>query len=443
MADCPNTGIGINADGMTTAEPGAVANTASYGELDRRDPLPWTAVAAVALAGFASFVNFWTTQPLLPLFTQLFSASKPAVGMTVSACTIAVALSAPFCGVLAERVGRKRVIVVSMVLLGIPVLLAGTAPTLGQLIFWRFLQGVVTPGIFGVTIATINEEWPASSAPKVMAIYLSGAVLGGFSGRVFSGYAATHKLFPGVTPSWRVGFFVMGICAFVFGIFLARWLPKDSKVGTRTLGVASSSNVFRHLRNPQLLATYAVGFNVLFSLVTAFTYINFHLAAPPYLLNPSQLSLVFLVYLVGLVVTPLAGVWIAKVGSRRSLMTAVLIGMAGISITLLQPFAAILLGLTLCSSAVFACQCSASSYIQVAAPAGERSSATGFYIAFYYLGGSVGGVLPGYLWHFGGWTACALLVLVVQALTIVTAAFAWKRDENGKAVTTGAFLPEG
>jgi len=100
------------------------------------------------------------------------------------------------------------------------------------------------------------------------------------------------------------------------------------------------------------------------------------------------------------------------------------------------------LGLTLCSSAVFACQCSASSYIQVAAPAGERSSATGLYLAFYYLGGSVGGVLPGYLWHFGGWMACALLVLFVQTLTI-TAAFAWKGNANGKAVVAAAFLPEG
>jgi len=362
--------------------------------------------------------------------------------MTVSASTIAVALSAPFCGVLAERIGRKRVVVISTFLLAVPVLLAATAPTLGLLIFWRFLQGVVTPGIFGVTIAAINEEWPADSVPKVMAVYLSGSVFGGFSGRVFSGYAATHKLFPGIAPNWRVGFFAMGLCALVFGILIARWLPKDSKVETPVLGATASSNAFRHLRNPQLVATFVVGFNVLFSLVAAFTYINFHLAAAPYFLNPSQLSLVFLVYLVGLVITPLAGIWIAKVGSRRALITAVLIGMTGITVTLLHPFSAILLGLTLCSSAVFACQCSASSYIQVAAPAGERSSATGLYLAFYYLGGSVGGVLPGYLWHFGGWMACALLVLFVQTLTI-TAAFAWKGNANGKAVVAAAFLPEG
>jgi predicted MFS family arabinose efflux permease len=206
-------------------------------------------------------------------------------------------------------------------------------------------------------------------------------------------------------------------------------------------GAAPSNNVFRHLRNPQLVATYMVGFNVLFSIVATFTYINFHLAAPPYFLNPSQLSLVFLVYLVGLVVTPLAGISIAKVGSRKTLMTAVLLGMGGMAISMFPPLPAILLGLTLCSSAVFVCQCAASSYIQVAAPAGEQSSATGLYLACYYVGGSVGGVLPGYLWRFGGWNACAMLVLFVQALTLITAGLAWKR--NGARTATGVVLPEG
>jgi len=405
--------------------------------------LPWTAVAAVALAGAVSFLNLWATQPLLPLLAQVFSASKSAVGMTISASTIAVALSAPFCGVLAERIGRKRVIVIATFLLAVPVLMAATSRTLNELIFWRFLQGIVTPGIFAITVASITEEWPLQDAPKVMSAYLCGCVIGGFSGRVFSGHAVTHQVFPGVVPNWRVGFVVLGTCALVSGALLARWLPRDSKTEKQIAGAAPRNNVFRHLRNAQLAATYVVGFNVLFSLVAIFTYINFHLAAPPYFLSPSQLSLVFMVYLVGLVITPLAGIWIAKVGSRKALMTAELAGMAGGLLTLLHPLWVILLGLTLCSLAVFVCQVAASVYIQVAAPAGERSSATGLYVAFYYIGGSVSGVLPGYLWHLGGWTACVMLVLIVQAVTIVTAGLGWKPLENGNPQVARVILTDG
>ena len=85
-----------------------------------------------------------------------------------------------------------------------------------------------------------------------------------------------------------------------------------------------------HLRNRQLIATYSVGFNVLFSLVAVFTYITFRLAAPPYSLTPAQLSWLFVVYLVGLIVTPLAGVGISRAGSRTALISAVTASMIGV-----------------------------------------------------------------------------------------------------------------
>ena len=54
-----------------------------------------------------------------------------------------------------------------------------------------------------------------------------------------------------------------------------------------------------HFRNGQLLATYAVGFGVLFNFICTFTYVSFHLAAPPYNLSATWLGAIFVVYLVG------------------------------------------------------------------------------------------------------------------------------------------------
>ncbi len=255
------------------------------------------AVIAVTLAGIGAFLNLYSTQPLLPLFEQLFHASKAEVGRTVSAATLGVAISAPFCGALAERVGRRKVIILSIFLLSIPTIMAATASGLSQLVFWRFLQGIVMPGIFGVTIAYIAEEWPRHRVAQVMSIYVSGTVLGGFLGRIFTGVAATHHLIPFFLPSWRNGFVVIGALDLVFGLILWRWLPPDSPLPA---GSDEETNVTRHLRNPQLLATYAVGFNVLFTLVATFTYITFYLAAPPFGLSPAELSALFMVYLVGL-----------------------------------------------------------------------------------------------------------------------------------------------
>jgi YNFM family putative membrane transporter len=385
------------------------------------------AVIAVTLAGIGAFFNLNATQPLLPLFEQIFHASKAAVGITVSAATLAVAFSAPFWGALAERAGRRRIIVLSIFLLALPTILAATAGNLSQLVFWRLLQGAVMPGVFGVTIAYIAEEWPRHRVPQVISIYVSGTVLGGYLGRIFTGVAATHHLFPFVEPSWRVGFVVIGACDLVFGVLLWRWLPPDSAPSD---GATETTAFGQHFRNPQLLATFAVGFNVLFFLMATFTYVTFYLAAPPFWLSPAQLSALFTVYLVGLVVTPFGGVWISRVGSRTALIVSIAVGIVGILLTLIQSLPVILLGLVLCSSGVFICQSASTTYIQREAHAGGRASAAGLYVMFYYMGGSAGGVLPGMLWHYGQWKACVALIIIVQLITVAIAGAIWKGRED-------------
>ena len=139
--------------------------------------------AAVVLAGFCAFLTLYAPQPLLPMLAAAFGIPAAAISLVMTASTMAVAIAAPFTGMAADRLGRKRVIVASAFLLAIPTLLAGTASGLRQLVFWRFWQGVFTPGIFAVTIAYINDEWE-EGVGAAMSAYVTGTVIGGFSGRM-------------------------------------------------------------------------------------------------------------------------------------------------------------------------------------------------------------------------------------------------------------------
>jgi len=118
---------------------------------------PFAGVVAVVICGVCAFVDMYCTQPLLPMFVQLFHASKGAAGLTVSSTTLGVAVAAPFVGSYAERYNRKNVIVGSIFALAVPTLLAATSSGLPQLEFWRFLQGVLMPGIFATTIAYVTK----------------------------------------------------------------------------------------------------------------------------------------------------------------------------------------------------------------------------------------------------------------------------------------------
>jgi len=226
-----------------------------------------TQTLAVVFAGFCAFLTLYAPQPLLPMLSSAFQVSAKAVTRVMAVSTFAVVLAAPLVGILADRFGRKRVIVRSAVLLAVPALLAATSASLGQLLLWRFWQGIFTPGIFAVTIAYINEEW-ADGAGSAMAAYVAGTVLGGFSGRMVSALVAAEF-------SWRWSFVALGVLDVLGAVAMWIWLPADRrrKPAPRTASMAGA--MWRHLRNPRLAATYAVGFCVLFTLVAAFTYVNF------------------------------------------------------------------------------------------------------------------------------------------------------------------------
>lgn len=177
-------------------------------------------------------------------------------------------------------------------------------------------------------------------------------------------------------------------------------------------------------RNRRLIATCGVGFSVLFTQVAMFTYVTFHLAAPPYRLSTVALGWLFVVYLVGAVVTPFAGHWIDRHGHRMGIASAMAIGGAGALLTLIPSLPVIVTGLALCATGVFTAQATTSSYIG-AVTSSDRALAVGLYSTFYYAGGSAGGALPSIFWRTGGWPACVVLVVLVQIAGAIVAFTQW------------------
>ncbi|MGA7523126.1 MAG: MFS transporter [Acidobacteriaceae bacterium] len=382
---------------------------------------PVRAVAAVCLCGVFAFLNLYSTQPLLPMFAHLFHASEAMVGLTVSASTLGVALAAPIFGALAERLSRKRVILISLVALAVPTLMAATSPGLYGLIAWRFVQGIALPGIFATIITYVGEEWRRDSIALVMSLYVSSTAMGGFLGRYVSGVVADAL-------SWRWSFVVLGGLTLLGAAMIARWLPPESKRAHAPLGQGHWLRVTAsHFRNTRLLATFTVGFGMLFTLVAMFTYVTFYLSDAPFHLSTVGLSNLFAIYLLGLAVTPAGGYLITRIGMRRGILLAIALSMAGTAITLSHSLWVVILpGLGLVCTGVFIAQSTAASYLRMAAPAGGRVSAAGLYLSCYYIGGTVGGVVPGWVWRAGHWPACVALVEGVLVVMVVVALAGWK-----------------
>ncbi|HET9181381.1 MAG TPA: MFS transporter [Candidatus Angelobacter sp.] len=368
------------------------------------------ATVAITLAGACTFLNVYCTQPLLPLLQRFFQASELEVSLTVGATILGVALAAPFTGMIAERRGRKKVIVPSLFLLTLPTALAATSTSLAQLIFWRFAQGIFVPGIIAVMLAYITEEWAGRGVGSAMSFYVTGTVIGGFMGRFISGLVATHI-------NWQASFLVIAALNLLGAILVRSWLPLAKKfVRTEHLRQAFA-DMKQHFRNPRLLANFAMGFMILFSLVGCFTYANFYLAEAPFHLNAAELGSIFLVYILGVVITPQSGRLLDRFGFGRVALLYCGMMIAGLLLTLPKSLPIVITGLAVFSSGAFVAQAAAS--VQTGTIAGRaRSSAAGLYVTFYYVGGTIASVVTDLFWEWRHWPGCVALLVATSLISL-------------------------
>jgi predicted MFS family arabinose efflux permease len=377
---------------------------------------------AVAIAGFATFINLYTPQAVLPAIAGSFAAGPAETGLAITASLVAVALVAPFVGSVSDALGRKRLITGACFVLVIPALAIALSPSLTVLVVLRFLQGLLLPFIFTVTVGYIGDECQGAEGVRASASYAMGTIFGGFFGRFSAGIAAG-------LAGWRVGFAAVGALTLLCAVAVAMLLPRERNFRS----VAAGWSIWRmHAGNPALLATCLIGACMLFSMVAAFTYANFLLAAPPFGLGPGALGAVFTVYLLGLVTTALATRLTLRLGRRITLFLAVGLAGAGILLTLIPLLWAVVAGLALLSAGMFVVQSLSLGFI-AARIRQAKSTAVGLYVTTFYVGGAVGGVLPAALWHRVGWPGVALLIAIAAGLIALLAGFAWREPAQPAA----------
>lgn len=377
----------------------------------------------VWLIGFFAFLNVYSIQSVLPLVMQDFQATALQAGMTVGATVLAVGLVSPVMGMLSDAFGRRNILCLSMFAMTLPTALIPVSPTLDTLIALRFLQGLAVPGIVVVLIAYIAEEFRnGGGVARMTATYVGGTVMGGFSGRFITGHLAEFV-------GWRGAFVSLAIMNLI-GALLVVWLLPASRHFVPNRNVSGVlATLARHLHQKRLMAACAVGFCVLFSLVGAFTYVNFYLASSPFNLSASGLANVFAVYLVGVLVTPLAGRYTERLGYMKSLLCALACSAAGLLLTLAPSLPLVIVGLTVCSSGIFLCQSATISAISKNVTEG-RSLATGIYYMSYYAGGAVGTWAAGLAFEGWGWPGSVLTIASVQALAALMVVAVWRSKES-------------
>ncbi|MFJ5379020.1 MFS transporter [Pectobacterium sp. CHL-2024] len=371
---------------------------------------------ALFSAGLATFALLYCVQPLLPVLSQDFGISPATSSLSLSVSTVMLAFGLLFTGPLSDTIGRKNVMVVSLMLAAICTVICAFMTSWNGVLVMRAMMGLSLSGVAAVAMSYLSEEIHPSVLAFSMGLYISGNSIGGMSGRLVSGVLTDY--FP-----WRVAIGTIGVLALIAAITFWRILPdsrhfRPGSLRPKTLLLNSKL----HWRDAGLPLLFLEGFLLMGAFVTLFNYIGYRLLAPPYLLSQAVVGLLSVVYLTGSYSSPKAGALTARYGRGPVLSVAILLMLAGLGMTALSSLFAIFGGMMLFTAGFFAAHSVASSWIGQRARR-AKGQASSMYLFSYYLGSSLAGTLGGFFWHSFGWmgitaflSALLLLALVVSLI---------------------------
>ncbi|GAA5194063.1 MFS transporter [Ferrimonas gelatinilytica] len=369
---------------------------------------------ALTLGALLVFGNLYLLQPLLPTLTETFSVSASEANWAHAGVFLGLALALLPWAVLSERVGRYRVICLSLMAIPPVGALGAMADSLWALVVARVVLGGVLAGFTAVAVAYMAEEF----SPSALALAVGGFVAANSVGGILS------RLVGGALGQW-LGWQGMLLTSSAVGVLVVlgalRWLPQEREFRPHTPGwMPLWRAIFGHLMAPRLVLAMLLG-GVNFALfVNQFSVMGFRLVAPPHQLPVAVSAGIFLCYLTGTLTSALSGLWSQRFGPLSGMAFGVLLALFGLVLARLETLWAILLGLLLISAGAFLVH--ALAYAWVGREARQaRAGATALYLVHYYLGGSLGGFWLLWWWQERGWDGVILgsLVLYLVMLLLV------------------------
>lgn len=190
--------------------------------------------------------------PVLPDILDAFDRPDSSAGILVASASLPGVLAAPVIGVMADRFGRKRVLVPCLALFGVTGVLAAAAPSFWMLIAARFLMGIGTAGLVNLAVVLIGDHYDGSD--RVREVGRNAAVL-------TSGLALLPLVSGVLEPigSWRLSIAPSAL-ALVTAV-VALLVLDDVRPQDQSLGLGEQLRSARTvLRSPAILATIVSGF---------------------------------------------------------------------------------------------------------------------------------------------------------------------------------------
>lgn len=384
--------------------PGVQRGTRDYAVISR----------GLFFGGFSTFAQLYCMQSLLPLLTTTFDITPAQASWSVSAATMMMALGLLITCVAADRVSRKRMMVIALLSSGVLTLASAFSTNFETIVILAALKGLALSGLPAIAMAYLSEEIDQGSLGMSMGLYIGGNILGGMAGRVLSAFVA--DMF-----SWRVSVAFIGVLCLAMGLEFMRSLPASRRFTPRKMTVSEAlGHARRHLADRALLGLYMFAGLMMGSFVSVYNYLGFHLSAAPFSLPHAAIGAIFMMYIIGVAGSFIAGPLSDRVGRPRLLWVLVALAFVGLVTMLLQNVLGVVIGLAIFTFGFFGAHTVASSWVGRRATQG-RAIASALYLFCYYLGSSLLGSYSGVVLKSHGWFGVVGVLSIAVVISLVVA----------------------
>jgi len=391
----------------------------------RRRP-PLVVIYSITVSGILG--NTLINAPL-PDIIASFGRSDGDAGLIVAAATLPGIVVAPAIGLLADRFGRRKVLIPCLVIFGVAGVAAAFAPTFAVLLGLRFAQGIGSGGLINIAVVIIADNWEGTDRARL--IGRNAAVL-----TVAIAVAPPVGGLLAAVGGWRLSFAPFAL-ALLSAVAVGRYVEESSTGARVTLAeqVRSASVV---LRQPVVIGSVLFG--------TAFFVLAFGLVLTvlPLLLEQRfglPVGLRGLVFVAPAAGATLVAFNLGRLRQRFGATPLLVVGALGFAVGYLAMglgpvLVLVVLGALINGLGEGATVPTVQELVAGAAPNESRGAVTAVWVGFARLGQTLGPILAGVaVTAFGFTTTYVLGSVLAVALSVATLVFATVMRRTSPGVT--------
>lgn len=366
---------------------------------------------AFFLAGFTIFSVLYSVQPLMPYFVDIYGISETRASLVLSSSTVALALAMLVYGALSEVIGRRKIMIFSVISVTLFALVMPFVQNFDVLVFLRLVQGVCLAGLPAIAMAFISEEVSPVSQASAIGIYISGNAFGGAFGRIFTNYISSLY-------GLENGLLAISILSVIATVLFVVMLPPSRHFVKVELNMRELLGAYKdHLMNRALLQPFMLGLLLMGGNIALFNYISFELINN-YGIKAQYVSFLYFLFLLGIISSMTIGRISNRFGIFNSLEYNLLLFIGGALITLVPSVTVKVIGLGLTIFGFFGGYSMASSMVGHRAR-DHHAQATSLYLLFYYTGTSLGGTVGGIFYSYMHWPGVVILAVVFMICALL------------------------